>query len=89
MPSLSGKWIDKGIKEGKKEGKKEGIKEGRTELLAFLFEERFGNVPQQLKKQIYEADDKLIEDLTRSFLGFQSINDYYFWWNNRISAHSK
>jgi hypothetical protein len=68
--SLADKWIDK----GKREGKKEGKREGKTQLLSFLFEERFGNVPQQLTKQINQADDKLIEDLTRSFLRFQSIN---------------
>jgi len=76
--SLADKWIDKGKKVGKKEGK--------TQLLSFLFEERFGNIPQQLTKQINQADDKLIEDLTRSFLRFQSINDYYLWWEKHYSA---
>ncbi|ETR73310.1 MAG: transposase YhgA family protein [Candidatus Magnetoglobus multicellularis str. Araruama] len=76
--SLADKWIDKGKREGKKEGK--------TQLLSFLFEERFGNVPQQLTKQINQADDKLIEDLTRSFLRFQSINDYYLWREKHYSA---
>jgi len=72
--SLADKWIDKGKKEGK------------TQLLSFLFEERFGNIPQQLTKQINQADDKLIEDLTRSFLRFQSINDYYHWREKHYSA---
>jgi predicted transposase YdaD len=84
--SLADKWIDKGKREGKREGKKEGKKEGKTQLLSFLFEERFGNVPQQLTKQINQADDKLIEDLTRSFLRFQSINDYYLWREKHYSA---
>jgi hypothetical protein len=34
MHTLADKWIDKGKKEGK------------TQLLSFLFEERFGNIPQ-------------------------------------------
>jgi hypothetical protein len=72
--SLADKWIDKGKKEGK------------TQLLSFLFEERFGNIPQQITKQINQADDKLIEDLTRSFLRFQSINDYYHWREKHYSA---
>ncbi|ETR71500.1 MAG: hypothetical protein OMM_02449 [Candidatus Magnetoglobus multicellularis str. Araruama] len=76
--SLADKWIDQGKKEGKKEGK--------TQLLSFLFEERFGSIPQQITKQINQADDKLIEDLTRSFLRFQSINDYYLWWEKHYSA---
>jgi hypothetical protein len=84
--SLADKWIDKGKREGKKEGKKEGKREGKTQLLSFLFEERFGNVPQQITKQINQADDKLIEDLTRSFLRFQSINDYYLWREKYYSA---
>ena len=75
MYSLVDKWkID-----AKKEGKNEGRKEGKTELLSFLFEERFGKVPQQIKKQINKADDKLIEDLARSILKFQSINECYLW----------
>jgi hypothetical protein len=76
--ALSDKWINQGKKEGKKEGK--------TELLFFLFEERFGNVPKQFEKQINQADDSTIEDLTRSFLRFQSINDYYIWWDQHYSA---
>ena len=73
MYSISDKWIDKGIQKG--------IQKGKTELLSFLFKERFGSVPQPIKKQIDQADDKFIEDLSRSFLRFQSVNDYYLWWD--------
>jgi len=79
MYSISNKWINIGKKEGKKEGK--------TELISFLFEERFGKVPQKIKKQLNRVDENLIEDLTRSILRFQSVNDYYLWWDKHYSAH--
>ena len=72
--SLADKWIDKGKKEGK------------AELISFLFEERFGKIPPQIQKQINQTDDNIIEDLTRSFLRFQSINDYYLWWDKYYST---
>ena len=69
MISLTEKWMNKGKKSGK------------VEILYYLFEERFGKVPQKMKKQITQVDDKRLEDLTRSFLSFKSINDYYLWWD--------
>ncbi|KPA17214.1 transposase YhgA family protein, partial [Candidatus Magnetomorum sp. HK-1] len=80
MYSVADKWKDI--------GRIEGEKKGETKILAYLFEERFGKVPQQIKKQINQVDDKLIEDLTRSFLSFNSINDYYLWWDKHYSARA-
>ncbi|KPA16284.1 transposase YhgA family protein, partial [Candidatus Magnetomorum sp. HK-1] len=88
MYSVADKWKNIGRIEGEKKGKKEGKKEGKTEILAYLFEERFGKVPQQMKKQINQVDDKLIEDLTRSFFSFNSLNDYYLWWDKHYSARA-
>ncbi|KPA14127.1 transposase YhgA family protein, partial [Candidatus Magnetomorum sp. HK-1] len=82
MHSVADKWINKGITIGEKKAEKKG----ETKILAYLFEERFGKVPQQIKKQFNQVDDKLIEDLTRSFLSFNSINDYYLWWDKHYSA---
>jgi hypothetical protein len=73
MYSLTDKLIDKGIKKG--------IKKGKTQILSVLLEERFGTIPLNIKKQINQADDDLIDNLTRSFFKFQSVNDYYFWLN--------
>jgi hypothetical protein len=87
-------WVDKykdiGRREGSKEGRKKGRKEGRKEtmnkMFDILFIERFGKFPAKIRNQLDQVDDEKMADLTRAVLRFNSLNDYYLWWDNYSSA---
>jgi len=81
MTSVADIWINKGIDKGKKEGKKEG----QLGIISTLFEERFGKIPSQIRLQMNQVDDELIDDLVRSLLRFHSIDDYYLWWDKHFA----
>jgi len=69
----------------KKEGIKEGEKKGKKEIILYLFENRFGKLPAKMKKQINQIETKLLDDLAVSLFNFNTVNDYYFWWDKHYS----
>ena len=77
MTSVADIWINKGIDKGKKEG--------QLGIISTLFEERFGKIPSQIRLQMNQVDDELIDDLVRSLLRFHSIDDYYLWWDKHFA----
>ena len=69
----------------KKEGIKEGEKKGKKDIVLYLFENRFGKLPVKMKKQINQIETTLLDDLAVSLLNFNTVNDYYFWWDRHYS----
>jgi hypothetical protein len=63
MMTLTEKWKMEGWMVGKAEGKIEGKIEGKKEALIKLIQLKFGAVPEDLEKVIYECND--LEELDK------------------------
>ncbi|WP_428264683.1 Rpn family recombination-promoting nuclease/putative transposase [Haliangium sp.] len=75
------KGLDKGRDEGRKEGRKEGRREGRKEgqrlLLLEQLEERFGDLPEAVRRWVHDADQAELRRWSRRILTAASLDEVF------------
>ena len=69
-------WKQEGLQEGLQEGRKEGRKEGLQEFLLSQMAERFGPVPEPIRRRVKGIQDfEEIKKLGKRLLAATSLDD--------------
>jgi hypothetical protein len=69
--------IKKGLEQGQKEGRKEGVEKGYRAVLGTQLQQRFGELPADIKARLEQADTDTLDAWARRVLTASSLADVF------------